>query len=132
MDTSETYIKMSDTPEIQSQIEYYRERPKFPLNSFWMCYAGIASGLCMWLRDGDGNAKYIWLPTQSQLQEMVEHHVAKAWFGAQAVCLVTRKQEDIDKWMSMSFEQLWLGFVMKEKYNKVWNGEAWLKQDSVK
>jgi hypothetical protein len=24
-------------------------------------------------------------------------------------------------------EQLWLAFVMKEKYNKVWNGEDWVK-----
>jgi hypothetical protein len=25
-----------------------------------------------------------------------------------------------------SWEQLWLAFVMKEKYNKVWNGEDWV------
>ena len=24
-----------------------------------------------------------------------------------------------------SMEQLWLAFVMKEKYNKVWDGETW-------
>ena len=24
-----------------------------------------------------------------------------------------------------SMEQLWLAFVMKEKYNKIWNGEKW-------
>jgi len=24
-----------------------------------------------------------------------------------------------------SMEQLWLAFVMKEKYNKVWNGKEW-------
>ena len=24
-----------------------------------------------------------------------------------------------------SYEQLWLAFVMKEKYNKVWNGYDW-------
>ncbi len=25
-----------------------------------------------------------------------------------------------------SMEQLWLAFVMKEKYNKVWTGEEWV------
>lgn len=26
----------------------------------------------------------------------------------------------------ISMEQLWLAFVMKEKFNKTWNGEDWL------
>ena len=26
-----------------------------------------------------------------------------------------------------SMEQLWLGFVMWDKYNKTWNGEDWIK-----
>ena len=26
-----------------------------------------------------------------------------------------------------SMEQLWLAFVMKEKYNKIWNGKDWIK-----
>jgi len=26
-----------------------------------------------------------------------------------------------------SMEQLWLAFVMNEKYNKVWNGKDWMK-----
>jgi len=25
-------------------------------------------------------------------------------------------------------EQLWLAFVMKEKYDKVWNGDDWTKE----
>jgi hypothetical protein len=27
-----------------------------------------------------------------------------------------------------TYEQLWLAFVMKEKYNKKWNGKEWIKQ----
>ena len=27
-----------------------------------------------------------------------------------------------------SFEQLWLVFVMKEKYGKTWNGQDWVKE----
>lgn len=26
-----------------------------------------------------------------------------------------------------SMEQMWLAFVMKEKHNKVWNGEGWIQ-----
>jgi hypothetical protein len=26
-----------------------------------------------------------------------------------------------------SSEQLWLAFVMEEKYGKIWNGEGWVK-----
>jgi len=26
-----------------------------------------------------------------------------------------------------SFEQLWLAYIMHEKYNKVWNGEDWAR-----
>ena len=26
-----------------------------------------------------------------------------------------------------SMEQLWLAFVMKERYSKLWNGEEWIK-----
>lgn len=27
-----------------------------------------------------------------------------------------------------SMEQLWFAFVMKENYNKIWNGEGWIKE----
>ena len=37
-------------------------------------------------------------------------------------CLSERPGE---KWTQ---EQLWLAFIMKEKYNKVWNGEDWIKE----
>ena len=63
------------------------------------------------------------LKTQDQLQEMVEainigvklaaftHWVSYQVMGRQGFS---------------SFEQFWLAFVMKEKYNKTWNGEAWV------
>jgi hypothetical protein len=28
-----------------------------------------------------------------------------------------------------SFNELWLAFVMKEKYNKIWNGKDWVKNE---
>ena len=29
--------------------------------------------------------------------------------------------------ITWSMEQLWLAFVMKENYNKVWSGNDWIK-----
>jgi len=34
----------------------------------------------------------------------------------------------MDGQMQLSMEQLWLSFVMKEKYQKVSNGENWIKE----
>ena len=65
----------------------------------------------------------IWLPRQDQLQEMVLklyegcHRLTWAFaVWTRVICLD-------------SLEQLWLAFVMKEKYNKVWDGEKWITQE---
>ena len=31
----------------------------------------------------------------------------------------------MNKILTSSMEQLWLAFVMSEKYNKIWNGKEW-------
>lgn len=65
----------------------------------------------------------IWLPRQDQLQEMVEKEDIGGlvwrftqWWNVQRV----------GKSCRLSFEQLWLAYVMKEKYNKVWNDKEWV------
>jgi len=68
----------------------------------------------------------IWLPRQDQLQEIVSPSFLKE-----------DKFMIIDKFLSFidyadrewSFEQLWLAFVMKEKFNKIWDGEEWKETD---
>ena len=79
----------------------------------------------------------IWLPTQSQLQEMTD----KKYFQSMVNYLIAMinkisghsitcsgepcfRQCYYDKFTSM--EQLWLAFVMKEKYNKTWDGSDWV------
>ena len=64
----------------------------------------------------------IWLPRQDQLQEMVNLEPTPlllsrfhGWF----------KNEVINRKCLESMEQLWLAFVMKEKYGKTWDGETW-------
>jgi hypothetical protein len=91
------------------------------------------------------NGENIWLPRQDQLQEMVDapyqddnpemHPIGQ---HAQLIQLVRdiglfSQQTDLKSITSM--EQLWLAFVMKEKYGKVWNGTDWVKElmaESVK
>lgn len=66
----------------------------------------------------------IWLPRQDQLQEML---VKRIWDWRGVLSRFTHsfcQHTDTHKFDSM--EQLWLAFVMKEKYSKTWNGEDWV------
>ena len=86
--------------------------------------------------EGDGitYTSLVWLPRQDQLQEMVIDIIDCSSHSATAnlINFGTRLQQfvkdDYDYWMQFtSMEQLWLAFVMKEKYNKTWNGEKWVE-----
>lgn len=122
MDTSETYIKMSDCPEIQSvRGEVWITFGEGILYSYEDVYYKCLT------KDGNG-WHLIWLPRQDQLQEMVrasysnlDEFVYLFWGW-----ITTKCPEKILGLTSM--EQLWLAFVMKEKFNKVWNGEEWAIQ----
>ncbi|KKN03722.1 hypothetical protein LCGC14_1104810 [marine sediment metagenome] len=114
MDTSETYIKMADCEEIQvlnparmSPVafrEYQREHD----TSVWRGFT--------------------WLPRLDQLQEMVlaSHNwtsVDLVWHFSEWAVKATNEWGNTTPFATM--EQLWLAFVMKEKYNKTWSGEEW-------
>ena len=70
------------------------------------------------------------LPHQWQLQEMLD-------FGGSPECLwwvkLNGMKQFADKsWLNekrmtpyKTMEQLWLAFMMKENYNKIWNGKKW-------
>lgn len=70
----------------------------------------------------------VWLPRQDQLQEMivkvVDYETTAELEGKFHKFLVW-----LDEWDFASMEQLWLAFVMKEKYNKSWNGKEWVEND---
>lgn len=80
---------------------------------------------------------WTWLPTQAQLQEMIQDDLR--WtFIIQSFSLFVREG---DGWWhgfekapfpKPTMEQLWLLFIMKEKYNKEWNPKSkqWIKADS--
>lgn len=79
-------------------------------------------------------AQGIWLPRQDQLQKMVGKKKADVLL----IDLVNWTQDNIQFYKSgvirrlypnASMEQLWLAFVMKEKYQKTWNGKEWEKNE---
>lgn len=78
----------------------------------------------------------IWLPDQDQLQGMVEVTpegiiTYLCYFSNTVILPVSLDDADLqarhDYWMDFkSWEQLWLAFVMDQKYHKTWNGEDWI------
>ena len=151
MDTSETYIKMCDCPEIQDKFKAFdcSDLPVFAYDTRIGC-AGILFwtpatltkklgqlGNTLWVSveshndrgiylsesEGKFSDEKIWLPRQDQLQEMIV-----------AIDTIPRKLvKALWDWIAQtappsnySMEQLWLAFVMKENHNKTWDGEKWI------
>ncbi len=138
MDTSEQYIKMCDCPEIQElwgvddgdflashKIEGIGAKYKYI--TWCLCdYCNVADSYGTLEIDSENKKGYVWLPRQDQLQEM-----ANSCDCTDPLCLML----DFHKWVvnlpnpsppyTDSFEQLWLAFVMKEKFGKEWDGNEW-------
>ena len=123
MDTSKEYILMCEKAgEIQKLWEY-RKRGDFCVfkntNNLWVI--GCSNQF-----KNPVSENYSWLPRQDQLQEMVLKNNTKVYSLGQFTKWVLEdiccNNMEANKW---SMEQLWLAFVMKEKYNKVWNGKEW-------
>ena len=133
MDITETYIKMCERAD-EMQVLHYWKTGDFSSNSsvpiFCQRCINEYSGM---IPDGEAKGD-VWLPRQDQLQEMVRKHEERLflrfrrWWGS----LVERddKYPDFNSMSNEhldydSFEQLWLAFVMKENFNKVWDGSDW-------
>ncbi len=157
MDTSKTYIKMCEkAEEIQAghKWEYgdwlIVEHGLFQIGTATFDY-DMGDGTKPPIRselpiatiqkdDLEGSTftgKLIWLPRQDQLQAMVrgEKHMHllayefAAYFHGTVDPLyqeIGRDNFTVDSDNSM--EQMWLAFVMKVKFGKVWIGEEWVKQ----
>ena len=68
---------------------------------------------------------YIWLPRQDQLQGMVVERWSSV-FGMISAFYGWIKSPCIDSvGFHASMEQLWLAFIVSEKYNKTWTGTEW-------
>lgn len=73
----------------------------------------------------------IWVPRQDQLQEMVKDispiPSGLLWEFARWQDNATFSRYGLKSWEDLTFEKLWLGFVMDKKYGKIWNGKEWIK-----
>lgn len=126
MDTSKEYIEMcKNAQEIQDIII---EEGVFKGADF---YANIKWDKSYKINIADEGGyndvldSYIWLPRQDQLQEMIEWKQQ----GIQERILYfsneTSSGFEAMNYMFDSFEKIWLAFVMKEKYNKIWKDGTW-------
>lgn len=135
MDRTETYIKMCDCAEIQGlRLERIKKKEWWDegdFSNYPSDGSNVYAGHYVRLKGS------IWLPRQDQLQEIVEIKTAQQFsdkfLGKEGICIefldssVPNALEDY--WVQFtSMEQLWLAFVMKEKYNKVWDGERWVNR----
>ena len=77
-----------------------------------------------------------WIPRQDQLQDMVKGKVMnklRKFFefvnSSTILFHVNYLDDTLEQFTSM--EQLWLSYVMKENYNKIWDSEKqdWIKQN---
>ena len=144
MDITETYIKMADCEEIQglwkpSEGDWVIERRYLGLPAYpSVLLGGLRDGTFIVAVGWEENDYLdeegaIWLPTQSQLQKMVSRNEQEngtslsmrlwEWIMNYDGSSPIYTSKHFELW---SMEQLWLAFVMKEKYNKVWNGEEWI------
>jgi len=149
------YIKMCDCPEIQGQWLhnigdwfYAKENlgdgndGAFVAKGEVVCSGDIANFSWESSCDFGGGIENfndaIWLPRQDQLQEMVGligvplDLLSKLCVFSFTDFKIAKKNNLIqrrffNRYASQftSMEQLWLAFVMKEKYNKTWDGEKW-------
>ena len=132
MDTSETYVLMC------------REAEKIlDVAPICMTDTGRFRIICqdddVWYRQGavfnnegfcTNDAELVWLPRQDQLQDMLPFPVGKFndnfWTALDELRNWGFETKFVG-YIPTSMEQLWLAFVMREKYNKEWNGKDWIE-----
>ena len=128
MDCGSVYIKMSDKEDIQALANLLSLESK--QGSTFV--KADDCNVIIWAANvitAPPSIRFIRLFHQDQLQEMVSQH--NLWLKTLAFEFFLRKEGKYDingyPYQFTSLEQLWLAFVMKEKYNKIWTGQEWEK-----
>jgi hypothetical protein len=128
MDTTKTYIAMSNCEEIQGNApEFYRvELTGTPPFSEPVTLVHQEFFAPVTEKHFD---RMVWLPRQDQIQEMLGATLPTEllsrllnWFKPPEL-FAGIKPPDILQFTSM--EQLWLSFYMWECHSKVWDGDKW-------
>jgi len=147
MDINKQYIEMcSEAKEIQElwnyrQGDFFADIPKNGSPDPETKVRLLKDSLKDWAIHHAG--WIAWLPRQDQLQGMV---IIQDNHGVDNLCALTNGFEMFlrersfkmeCKYMPLtnaiaftSMEQLWLAFVMKEKWGKRWNGETWEEEEN--
>jgi len=140
MDDLELYVKMCDNEDIQGLWEF-EDGDLYEANTK---HGKITTSLCIncnvadsygetYVNEDTREGKYIWLPKQDQLQKMIKRFatIQLMQFEEEYSMEVWKTQYQPINSKSYTIvantrEQLELKFVMKEKFNKQWNGEQWV------
>jgi hypothetical protein len=69
----------------------------------------------------------VWMPKQGQLQDILYKDLKLSGVDFIGINVSFNVFVSIYYKLYNSFEQFWLAFVMKEKYNKIWDGENWIE-----
>lgn len=136
MDTSKEYIKMCDMAgEIQAPAPYEPDSEYIFCNTYkhtdkcCACNNTIKQKpdtRTIGKRDNMmGSYSSTWLPRQDQLQAMIINFGHGHSNGGILVGLSIFSHEH--GYDEKSMEQLWLGFVMSELHQKIWDGDKWVK-----
>ena len=146
MDTTEVFIKMCEKADLDwspkfgdnvyckstNEIGIVRSVYKDYSNKEWICFSSENKG-----KDGgvfEFNApkdSYIPLWRQDQLQDKVRRKllhtdaIGAVWKLYNAVG--TNRISSYARLSSL--EQIWLAFVIKEEFSKIWDGEGWIKEE---
>ena len=154
MDTSEQYIKMriAAIPDLgrgkplestfRSDNYYVLENDEY---SVFVSWSGDWYTFHPSIEFIEEKGRVCQLERQDQLQEMAPgkylllnffefvypdnyctHADHEAGFYAQHACADCMKQQQFLEQQFSSMEQLWLAFVMKEKFDRVWDGDKWV------
>jgi len=139
IDNSETYIEMSRlADEIQAlrpNKQLYHEGDYFASKDYagnWYVTLATMNGKKRGRSIYFKTDSAVWLPCQGQLQQLYGSMdsclSAMYYWGEETRVGRTSPYYGYDSDAFASMEQLWLAFVMKERYGKVWNGIAWIKE----
>lgn len=124
MDCGNDYIKMCKKAE-EIQEFWDRHKGDWYADPFWN-NEKQGDDWNIYVLESDNQylyqPRYTWLPRQDQLQEMMEdatYYKLKNIFS-----FMINPDHHIP--FNISMEQLWLTFIMKERFKKIWNGEEWI------
>lgn len=129
MDTTFKYIKMCEKAQEIQELKY---NPMIGGNFYFNKDNNqIGTDKECTLSQFSKNKDSIWLPRQDQLQEMVEIDIFTCFkSGTLEIENYSTNKTSIYFEQFITFEQLWLAFVMKEKFSKIWNEEQqdWINE----